>query len=173
MALTRQKKEEIIKNVTPAIKNATSVVFVKFHGFSVFHANEMRRALREKEVAYTVVKKTLLKRALKSAGILGALPPIEGKIAVAYGKDVVEPAKSVALYVKKFGEMIEMLGGILENRYLSQEEIKALAAIPSRQTLLAQLVRVMNAPISQTVRTLHEVSRSFVSVLHQITQSKN
>ena len=173
MALTRQKKEEIIKNTADIIKNAVSVAFVKFHGLSVAHANEMRRALRESGVAYTVVKKTLLKRVLKDAGIKGGEPNFEGKIALAYGAGIVEPAKSVAVFEKKFGDVISMIGGILEKKFLTQAEIKSLAAIPSRQTLLAQLVMVMNAPISQTVRTLHEINRSFVSVLHQITQSKN
>lgn len=173
MALTRQKKEDIIKNLTEKIKNAASVAFVKFHKLSVADANEMRRGLKEKGVAYTVVKKTLLKKVLASIGIEGDEPNLEGEVAVAYGDDVVEPAKSIAGYEKKFADVLVMLGGILENRYLSRKEIGALAATPSRQTLLSQLVMVMYSPVTQTVRTFYEVNRSFVSVLHQIAKSKN
>ena len=173
MALTRQKKEDIIKNVAEGIKNAASVAFVKFHGLSVTRADQMRRGLRKKGVSYTVVKKTLLKRVLKDAGISGEEPNLEGKVAIAYGADIVEPAKGIAVYAKKFGDMITLLGGVLESRFLTQEEIKTLAAIPSRQTLLAQLVMVMYSPVTGTVRTLNEVNRSFVGVLHQIAQSKN
>lgn len=173
MALTRQKKEEIIKSITDGVKNAASVVFVKFHGLSVADANEMRRSLREKDVKYSVVKKTLLKRVLSNVSVLGDMPTLEGEIAIAYSTDGVEPAKEISRFQKKFKEAIDMIGGILENRYLTQEEIRALAAIPSRQTLLAQLAMVMYSPVTQTVRTLNEVNRSFVSVLHQITQSKN
>ena len=111
MALTRQKKEDIIKNVTDSIKNAASVAFVKFHGLSVAHADEMRRGLRKKGVSYTVVKKTLLKRVLKDAGISGEEPNLEGKVAIAYGADIVEPAKGIAVYGNSL--LIENLEGFI------------------------------------------------------------
>lgn len=172
MALTKQKKEEIIKNITEVVKNATSVVFVNFHGLSVANANEIRRLLHDRGVAYVVVKKTLLRRVLESVGVKGALPPLEGEIALAYGADMVEPAKNIAEFQKKFENAVSVMGGILENIYIQKEEIVALAKIPSRQVLLGQFVVVLNAPIRQTAQVLNEIMQSFVRVLHQITQSK-
>ncbi len=173
MALTREKKEGIIKKIADELKRATSVVFVKFHGLSVSAASEMRRSMRGSGVSYTVVKKTLLRRVLKDAGIEGVLPDLEGEIALAYGVDTIEPAKSVATFEKKFGETLAMLGGILENRFISREEARSLSRVPSRHILLGQLVMVMYAPVTKTVRTLNEVNRSFVSALNQIAQIKN
>ncbi|MBI2109535.1 MAG: 50S ribosomal protein L10 [Parcubacteria group bacterium] len=173
MALTRQKKEDIIKSVTESIKNAASVAFVKFHGLSVFDESALRRGLRERGVEYTVVKKTLLRRVLKSIGISGNEPELDGKVAIAHGADMVEPAKGIAFYERKLNGMVSLLGGILESRYLNKAEVTTLSAVPSRQTLLAQLVMVIYAPVTETVRTLHEVNRSFVSVLNQIAKSKN
>ena len=173
MPLTKQKKTEVITVATKAIEGATSAVFVNFHGLSVMNANEMRRGLREKGVGYVVVKKTLLKRALKSVGIEGSLPVLEGEIAIAYSADIVEPAKTVAIFEKKFKQALSMVGGILERRYLSKEEIVALSKIPSREALLTQLVTVMNAPIQNTASALNNIMSSFVIALNQIAQSKN
>ncbi|MDP3726632.1 MAG: 50S ribosomal protein L10 [bacterium] len=173
MAITRQKKEEIIKNITEAVKNATSLVFVKFDKLSVARANELRRSLKDKGVKYLVVKKTLLKRVLGSVTIEGALPDLDGEVALAYGPDLIEPAKNIATFEKKFEQTVFSLGGILGSKYLAREEIVALARIPSRQILLGQFVTVINAPIQNTVGVLHNTIRSFVVALNQITQSKN
>ena len=142
----------------------------------------MRRNLRDKGVRYLVVKKTLLKRVLDTAGIEGTVPPFDGEVALAYpspeartkgdGSDLIEPAKNIAAFEKKFEHAVSPLGGILESRYLSKEEVAALACVPSRHVLLGQLVMVMHAPIQQTVQALSEITRSFVSVLDQVAKSK-
>ncbi len=173
MALSKQKKGEITQKITEAVKNATSLVFVKFDKLSVARANELRRSLKEKGVKYLVVKKTLLKRVLGVAPIEGAPPDLEGEVALAYGADLVEPAKNIAVFEKKFEQAVFSLGGILESKYLTREEIVALARIPSRHVLLGQFVTVIHAPIQNTVGVLHNTLRSFVVALNQIAQKKN
>ncbi len=181
MAISKQKKQEIVKKVGDIIDTSVFVVFVRFSGLSVSSANEMRRALREQGVGYTVAKKTLVKRALKDRKIKGDLPELEGELALAYlptealageGGDITAPAKGIALFQKKFKDAVMPLGGVFEMSYLEMSQVKTFASIPSQGVLYGQLVTVINAPIQQTVQVLNGIAQSFVSVLHQIKEQK-
>ncbi len=172
MALTREKKRAIIDKVADALQKASAIVFVKFHGISVADATAMRQGLRARGVGYTVVKKTLARRALDTLSATGTLPELPGEIAVAYGADDVEPAKGIAEFTKKFDKRVEAVGGILESRYITREEVEALARIPSRHVLYGQFAVLVNSPIQQTVGVLSEVMRSFAIALGQIAERK-
>lgn len=170
MAIRKEKKTEILAKLQELLKEAESLVFVKFKGVKVNDQNAMRKSLREAGVGYYVAKKTLVKRALGDAKITGTLPELEGEIAVAYSKDAVAPAKGVAEYVKKFKDILGIAGGMLEGRYLAVAEVQALSQIPSREVLLGKLVNIMNAPIQGFVGTLNEVPSSFVRTVNAIAQ---
>jgi len=173
MAIRKEKKTEILAKLQELLKEAESLVFVKFKGVKVNDQNAMRKSLREAGVGYYVAKKTLVKKALDGAKITGTLPELEGEIAVAYSKDAVAPAKGIAEYVKKFKDILGVAGGMLEGRYLAVAEVEALSKIPSREVLLGKLVNVMNAPIQGFVSTLNEVPTSFVRTLDAVAKSKN
>jgi len=173
MAITKNKKEEILTKIRDLLKGAGSLVFVKFKGVKVNDQNEMRKALREQGVGYYVAKKSLIKRALSDAKIEGSLPELDGEVAIAYGKDAVAPAKGIAEFAKKFKDILSIAGGMLDGRYLAMPEVVALSDIPSREVLLGKLVNVMNAPIQGFVRTLNEVPSSFVRTLDAVAKSKN
>ena len=113
MAITRQKKEKIIKELTDVLKNSKSVVFVSFHGLSVSGVNQVRKKLRSMGVGYMVAKKRLIKRVLSGMSLEGTLPELPGELAVAYGEDVIAPAKSVAEFKKKFKDALSSVGGIM------------------------------------------------------------
>jgi large subunit ribosomal protein L10 len=149
MAITREKKEEIIAKVGDFLGQSSTVVFAKFKGLPVNEQNEMRRGLRANDIGYTVAKKTLLKRAFDAKGYEGTMPELEGEIAVAYSADELAPARELATFIKKFPEQLSFAGGVFGNRYMSAEEIKAIAAIPGMQTLRAQFVQLINSPIQR------------------------
>ncbi|MBI3020121.1 MAG: 50S ribosomal protein L10 [Parcubacteria group bacterium] len=172
MPLTRAKKGEIVEKITDALKKAGAIVFVKFHGISVADAAALRRGLRARGVGYSVVKKTLMRRALDTLATEGARPELSGEIAVAYGTDDVEPAKGVAEFAKKFDKRVEAVGGILESHYITKEEVEALARIPSRQILYGQFATLINSPVQQTVGVLSGVMRSFAVALNRIAEKK-
>ena len=182
MAISREKKEEIIQKVTDIIKSSASIVFVNFHGLSVSDANALRRELRNKGVGYIVAKKTLVRRALNALKLEGEIPSLGGELALAYlssvalakedGDDMVLPAKSIFELQKKLEGAVTLLGGIVEMRYVDKVEIKVLATIPERKVLYGQFVAAISTPIQQTVGVLNNILNSFVSVLNQVTQSK-
>ena len=146
MAITREKKEEVVKKVDGLLADASTLVFAQFKKLPVNEQSALRRALRAQEVGYAVVKKTLLKRALGSHGFTGQLPPLEGEVALVYGKDELAPARELAVFVKKFPEQLAFAGGVFGGAYQSAKEMTSIAAIPGMQTLRAQFVQLINSP---------------------------
>ena len=149
MAITKQKKEEIVKKIEGTLSSAKTLVFAKFKGLTVAEQNEMRKALRAQEVGYTVAKKSLIRRALAGASYEGVAPELEGEIALAYGADELAPAREIAVFVKKFGEHLAFAGGVFGGTYVGKDEIISISAIPSLDTLRAQFVQLINSPIQR------------------------
>lgn len=146
MAITRQKKEEIVAKVADITKSAKTLVFAQFKGLTVAEQNEMRKALRAQEIGYTVAKKSLMSRALSAAGYEGTMPALDGEVSLAYGQDELAPARELAVFVKKFGEHLAFAGGVFGGKFVSKDEITAIAAIPGMQQLRAQFVQLINSP---------------------------
>lgn len=155
MAITRQKKEEIVAKVSDITKSAKTLVFAAFKGLTVAEQNEMRKALRAVEVGYTVAKKSLLRLALKASKIQGDAPELEGEIALAYGSDELAPARELAIFVKKFGEHLSFAGGVFGGKYVGKDEITSIAAIPGLETLRAQFVQLINSPLQRLAIVLN------------------
>ena len=173
MALTKEKKGAIVEKMTRILRGAKAAVFVSFRGVSVAEVAAMRRALRARGIGYTVVKKTLARRALDTEKLAGEQPEFPGEFAIAYGDDDVEPAKGIAEFAKKFDGRVSPVGGILESRYISKGEVVALSLVPSRHTLYGMFANLMNSPMQGTVTVLSGVMRSCVVALNQIAEKKS
>lgn len=158
MAITRQKKEEIVEKVGGIVSDSSTLVFAKFKGLPVNEQREVRRALRAQDVGYTVAKKTLVRRALDAAKFEGEIPTLEGEVAIAYSKDELAPARELAVFVKKFPEQLTFQGGVFGGKFVSAQEIKAIAAIPGLDTLRAQFVQLINSPVQRFVIVLDQVA---------------
>lgn len=162
MAITKQKKEEIVSKLGDAIKNSSTIVFARFTGLTVAEQSEMRKALRTAEVGYTVAKKSLMRRALEAAKFEGEVPALEGETAIVYGKDELAPARELAAFTKKFSEHLSFLGGVFGGKFVSAMEIKSIAAIPGAETLRAMFAQIINSP-----------RQRFAVVLDQVAKTKN
>jgi large subunit ribosomal protein L10 len=149
MAITKQKKEEIVAKVKDIASTAKTLVFANFKGLTVAQQSEMRKALRAQAIGYVVAKKSLLRRGLEAAPYQGQAPELEGEIALAYGADELAPARELAVFVKKFGEHLAFAGGVFGGRYVGREEITSIAAIPGIDTLRAQFVQLINSPLQR------------------------
>ena len=159
MALTKQKKVEIVDKLGAAIKDAQSLVFVHFKGLSVADTSAMRRELRKRGVGYTVAKKTLMRRAIAGIAPSGTEPELTGEVAVAYGADPVVPASSIAEFAKEHTDKLSIVGGIFEGRYMSQGEMRTIASIPPMQVLRGMFVNVINSPIAGFVVALDAIAK--------------
>jgi large subunit ribosomal protein L10 len=158
MPISKGKKKEIVEKVNGLLKDSKSVVFFNFKGFNVKSTIEMRRALREAKVGYLVAKKTLAKRAFDEAKIQGDIPTMFGETAMAYSADLIAPAREVFNFQKKYKDNLSIVGGIFDGKYMSKEEMMAIALIPSQQTLYAQFVNVINSPIQGLVVALSKIA---------------
>ncbi len=158
MAITKAKKQEIVADVKDVLSKAKTVVFVNFHKLNVLETTAIRKELRSHGLGYYVAKKTLAKRALAEAGISGELPNLEGELALVYGEDQIAPAREIYNFQKKFDTRVSILGGIFENAYKSMDEMTSIASIPSRQTLYAQFVNLINSPIQGLVLGLNAIA---------------
>lgn len=161
MAITKAKKNELVTEMRDSLKDAQSIVFVRFNKLPVKETMALRRALRAESVGYQVVKKTLLDRVLGEKSLLGDAPSIPGEVAMAWGTDLLAPAREVFTFVEKYKGQLEIVGGVFDGVYKSKEEMNGIARIPSLKTLQAQFVGLINSPI-----------QSFVSALSQIAEKK-
>ena len=132
MAITKTKKEEIVKKVGDIAGKATTLVFANFKGLTVAQQSEMRRSLRAQDISYTVAKKSLLRRAIPQ------MPELEGEIALVSGQDELAPARELNVFVKKFG-----------GKFVTKDEITSIAAIPGMEALRAQFVQLINSPLQR------------------------
>lgn len=161
MARTKVEKKEVVKKVEDIIKDANSLVFVNFHGLKVGDTTQFRRKLREEGIGFFVAKKTLAKKAIAESEkkIKGDLPELDGEIGLAYGKDLISPAREVFEFSKGFKDSVSIVGGIFDGKFMNKEEMLAIALIPSQKTLQAMFVNVINSPIQGFVMALSEIAK--------------
>jgi large subunit ribosomal protein L10 len=147
MSSVIEKKQELVGQIADKLKNSPSTVIVDYRGLSVAQVTELRKQLREAGVEFKVYKNTMTRRAAEQAGIEGLQEFLTGPNAIAFGvEDVVAPAKILNEFAKK-NEALEIKAGVLEGNFVSVEEVKALAELPSRDGLLSMVLSVLQAPI--------------------------
>jgi len=161
MAITKQKKGEILAKISGVLKETASVVFVGFKGLTVSEVNALRAELKKDAVRYSVVKKTLLTKALEAQRVEGTLPELPGEVAIAYlekGDDITAPARGLQAFVKKLKEKLVFLGGVIEGKYLSKGEMATIAIIPSVPVLRGMFVNIINSPIQRFAIALNQIA---------------
>lgn len=159
MAISRAKKGELVDEITSKVRDSKSVVFVKFKGLKVNDANEFRKKLQSEKIGFSVTKKTLLKRALGANNVLGDSPELEGAVAIAYGEDLLAPAREVHAFYKTHKDEISIVGGVFEGKYMNAAEMSAIATIPSRETLIAQIIMLMQSPLRGFTVAVSEIAK--------------
>jgi len=157
MAITKDKKKEILTKLENIKKDSKSLVFVGFNGMTVSDSTAMRAKLREEGVGYFVAKKTLIRRALDGA-FEGEIPTLEGEVALAYSEDAMAPAQNVRTFTKQFADSIAILGGVFEGVFKNQDEMTEIASIPSLQVLRGMFVNVINSPIQGLAVALNQIA---------------
>ncbi len=159
MPVSKQQKKESLARVSSGLDNAETVVFANFKGLTLGETTELRRGLRDNSVSYMVAKKTLIKKALAEKGYKGELPELTGELAIAWGKDQIAPAKSLAEFQKKFDKRISILGGVFEGEFKDKAQMLSIASIPSREVLLSQIAYLLKSPIQMFAIAVSEVAK--------------
>lgn len=159
MALTKQKKSELLAKYEDVLKGAKSAVYISFKGVPVFKQDSLRKKLFAEQMNYGVVKKTLWDRAVKSANVQGEAPAVEGEMGVVYGDDLLAPAR-IAYEFSKTNKSVKILGGVFEGQFKSSAEMMQIATIPPREVLLSQLAYLLKSPMQRIAIAVSEVAKT-------------
>jgi large subunit ribosomal protein L10 len=166
------EKAAIIAETAALLKDAQAVVLARYSQLSVADMNDIRRDLGQNGVTVKVVKNTLIKRAADAVGIEGLEPYLEGPtVLLASVSDPVAPARMAQQKARTY-RTLEVKAGVLGQRVLGPSEVQALAALPSREQLLAQVVGTLAAPIQRLVWVLDAPLANLARVLDQVRQQR-
>lgn len=156
MAVSKQKKAEILSSLVEQVKNAKSIWFASTKGVTVAEFADLRKKLREVWASYTLAKKTLIVKAVKEALDLDLnLADLEGQIGmVCSNDDAIAGLSKVNDFIKATEKEQKMTWSIsiFEGKLQDKAETKVIASMPSRETLLSRLVGSMKSPISSLAR---------------------
>lgn len=154
MAITRDKKQSLVSEMTELLSNAKMFVFAQYEGLSVAEMQTLRRAAREQGVTIKVVKNRLVKVALQENKTLKAADTslLKGQLLYAVSTDdEVAPAQALANFAKKHSAL-QLVGAIsAEGMLLATDEVKALATLPSKDELIAQVLATLSSPVNDVM----------------------
>ncbi len=161
MALTKEKKQKNLTDIKANIAKQKSVIFADFSKVNSADLFKLRKELKEQGCNLKVGKKTLIRIAFGQSGISfwsKMKKAVPGQLALVFGmEDEVAPAR-IAQKFAKTNENFKILGGIFEGRFIDRERALVLAALPTKNELLAKLVGSLANPISGFVRVLDKIS---------------
>ena len=153
MSLNRSEKEAVIKDVTDLAGKAQTLVMAEYRGITVADMTKLRNEARSNGVALSVLKNTLARRAVAGSSFEVAGDQMTGPLIYGFSEDAVAAARVVADFAKTNDKLV-IRGGVYGGKALDANGVKELASIPSKEVLLAQLLGLMQSPISRTARVL-------------------
>jgi large subunit ribosomal protein L10 len=171
MPLTKQKKENIIKDIEEKLEKQKSMIFIDFANASVKELTEIRNKLKNEGNEMKVAKKNLIQIAFKNKKIDLDIKKLSGEIAIIFGyEDEIKPAKTIYQLTKN--KKNKIIGGWIGNTYYESEKIISLAQLPGKEQLLGMLLGTLNAPITNFVNVLEGNIKNFVYALSAIKDKK-
>ena len=154
-----EMKKVVVAGIKEKLVNAKSVVLIDYRGLTVAEVTELRNQCRKAGVEYAVLKNTMVSLAAKEAGIEGLDAYLKGPTAVAFGmEDAVAPAKVLTEFIKK-AKKTEVKCGLLDGQILDAAGVEALAAIPSREVLIAKIMGSMMSAVSKFVYVVEAIRK--------------
>ena len=159
MALTKNKKAELIASYKDLLVNAKSLVYVSYKGLPVKKQDILRKTLLSQGLGYVVVKKSLWGKALESKNFGGEAPNVTAEIAVLYGTDEMAPAREAVKFSKENKATFNVLGGVWGGEFRDMNYMKAIANIPSREVLISQIAYLLKSPLQKLAIGINEVAK--------------
>ena len=143
MSTNLEAKKNAVEEIKNLITSSKSIVLVDYRGLSVANDTAMRKALRENNVTYKVIKNTLFKKACEQLGIAGFDEALNGTTAFAFGMEDETVAPRMIKNAMKDYTNLSIKAGYCDGKVLDESAVKVLASIPGKEQLLAQLVFVL------------------------------
>lgn len=169
----RDEKAQRVAELGDRLRRARALVLTEFRGLTVKQQTRLRRELRQAGVEFAVVKNTLARIAAREAGVDGLDPYLEGPTAIAVGfDDPVAPARELARLLRELRDNLAIKAGMVEGRLLGPDEVRALADLPSKEQLLAQVAGGLAAPLTGFAGALSGVLRKFVYAVDALRRQR-
>lgn len=165
MAISKQKKEELVAEYTELLKQSNAVFLTEYTGLDVKQMQDLRSEVRKAEGSYRVTKNTLLLLALEKSGKPIPADLLTGQLATGFAlQEVPALAKTLTEFAKD-QEQFAIKGGILGEKLLTAEQVEELAKLPSLDELRAKIISLIQAPAINFVSTLNSGVQQVVNVL--------
>lgn len=152
MSANLEAKKVIVEEIKDKLSKAKSVTFVDYNALTVAEDTEMRRLYKKNGSEYKVYKNKLLLLALNELGIKGAEQYLNGTTAVAFSYDDEVSGAKITCETAEKTKKLTVKFGLLNGNFVESKEIEALAKLPSKEVLVATLLRTLNAPITGLAR---------------------
>ncbi len=166
--MRKEQKTALVAEITEGLGRASIALVSEYRGMTAGEATEVRRRLRAVRGELRVAKNTLIRRAIKDTAFSKLDEQLGGPVGLILSfDDPVELAKTVT-GMRELGEKFKVRGGVLDGKPLSGEEVQALAALPPREVILAQLLGLLMAPATQVVRLLNEPGSALARLIDAI-----
>ncbi|MES2888751.1 MAG: 50S ribosomal protein L10 [Pseudomonadota bacterium] len=153
MSLNRNEKQTVVTDVAAQAARSQTLALAEYRGLTVEHLNALRKQARDKGVYLHVLKNTLARRAVAGTSFEVAAESMVGPLIYGFSEDAVAAAKVIADFAKTNDKLV-LKAGAYAGKVLDADGIKALAAIPSKEVLLSQLLGLMQSPVSRMARVL-------------------
>ncbi|MGI6552702.1 MAG: 50S ribosomal protein L10 [Clostridia bacterium] len=172
MSKQRERKQQIVNEIKEKLDNSSAVIVTDYRGLNVSQMTKLRAELRNAGIEYKVLKNTLTSLAARELDLADLDNYLSGPTAIAFSReDPVAPAKVLTKFAKEH-KALEIKGGLLDGKIIDANSIKALADLPGREELLAQVLRGFQSPLSQLVNVLNGPIRNLVYVLEAVRKQK-
>lgn len=158
MSLNRSEKEAVIKEVTDLAAKAQTLVMAEYRGITVADMTELRNKARSHGVALSVLKNTLVRRAVAGSSFEIVADQMSGPLIYGFSEDAVAAAKVVADFAKTNDKLV-IRAGVYDGKALDVNGVKQLASIPSKEVLLSQLCGLLMSPIARTAVVLGALAK--------------
>ncbi|MDE5729519.1 MAG: 50S ribosomal protein L10 [Clostridia bacterium] len=168
MSANFEAKKVVVQEITDKIKSSKSVVLVDYKNLTVKEVSELRNKCKQAGCEYKVYKNTLVRKALNDLGFNQFDNDLNGPTAVAFGTDETSAPKVMVAAAKDYDQKILLKSAFVDNGYVDKAGIKALAAIPAREELVAKMLGSLNAPATNLAGVLNNVVSALVRVLNAV-----
>jgi large subunit ribosomal protein L10 len=159
------RKVNQVTELTEKLGKATSAIVTDYRGLTVKQLGELRARLRNEGIEYHVVKNTLARRAAEQAGVGQFSTVLVGPVGLALGYgDLSAPARILNEYFR-VNRRLPIVAGLVEKRVLDADAVRAVADLPSREVLLAQLAGTLQSPLSSLAGALNSILSNFAATL--------
>jgi large subunit ribosomal protein L10 len=161
--MKRAEKEQLVVELKEKIGGAQALYYTDFTGLNVKRMTELRRRLRKANVEYVVIKNTLALRAVNESGLVGER--LKGPTGLVMARDAVGAAKVLSDFAKENDQRPAVKGGMLDGSSIDAAQVKRLAAMPSREQMLAELGAGLQSPLGALLGAMNGLLMNFAGAL--------